>query len=67
MSPAEIYRHLREIIESNQLYVEVVLDHAWIFLRRPGFRISVFGDEPVRARSLGKWMTTFDRADVVPG
>lgn len=56
VTPAEVYGQISRAIRERNLAVEVRLDFAWIFLRKPGYRPSDFGDAHTRSRRLGKWI-----------
>ena len=55
-SSANIFRDLREIIRDQKLDVELHCDVKWVFMRKPGFRLTEFGDVRTRGRRLGKWI-----------
>lgn len=61
LSSSSIGQDLRDSARAQNLAVEVKPDMVWTFLRRPGFKLTDFGDVVTRSRRLGKWITAFPR------
>ncbi len=61
VSPARAARVLRARAAEAGLVVEVAVDLAWIYLRRPGFRLGDCWTQAERERSLGKWIAELPR------
>jgi hypothetical protein len=64
-TPAEACGQIIRAIRAADHAVEVQMDFAWIFLRRPGYSPADLGDTETRRHRLGKWIASVPRAELV--
>jgi hypothetical protein len=56
---------LLDYIRSHHFQIELEFGIGWIFLKRPDFTLTEFGDVAVRDKFLGKWIATFPAEKVI--